>query len=460
MASVRPPNILLIHSDQHRSDCLGGTGHPVLRTPNLDRLAAEGVSFSHAFTPSPICTPERASLLTGLWPTQHRSINITGTESYRPARADAPTWPARLRDAGYWLGYVGKFHQELPVEPDGFGFHEFVPLRDYASWREAQGLEPPPRTNGWFGEIDHEATPEQTQVGWGASHTLRMLRRAAGGDRPWLIRWDPSEPHLPCTPPGMLAAAYPPASAPPWPSFGDPLENKPYAQRNQLRRWGVEGWTWDDWAPVAARYLAVIANLDRQVGRLLDELEALGLADDTLVVYTTDHGDLCGGHGMMDKHYIMYEDVVRVPLILRHPAALPAGRTCDAFVSHAIDLASTVCRAAGVAPPAGAEGVDLLPLARGQADGPRDDIFSQWLGGQMGLYSQRMVRDRRWKYVYNATAHDELYDLAADPAEHANRIDDPAAAADLARLRGRLIAWMESIADPLLNPWTRADLAP
>lgn len=221
--------------------------------------------------------------------------------------------------------------------------------------------------------------------------------------------------------------------------------------------WGVEGWTWNDWAPVVARYLGTISLLDAQIGRILDTLDRLKLADNTLVIYSADHGDLCGGHGMMDKHYVCYDDVVRVPLIVRWPGRIATpGSVCDAFVSHEIDLAATFCDLAGVAIPPTFQGQSLVPLLRnGASTNDRPDIFAQYMGSQFGLFSQRMVRDRRWKYVWNAVAEDELYDLAADPGEITNRAADPACADETRRLRARLVAWMEQIGDPLLNEWTR-----
>ncbi|MCX7669980.1 MAG: sulfatase-like hydrolase/transferase, partial [Anaerolineae bacterium] len=288
---------------------------------------------------------------------------------------------------------------------------------------------------------------------------IRLLEKAARNGRPFFLRWDTDEPHLPNVVPEPYASMYRPADIPPWPSFGDPLRGKPYIQRQQLRSWGIEGWSWERWAPIVARYLGEISLLDAQIGRLLEALDALGVAENTLVVYTTDHGDLCGAHGMADKHYVMYDDVARVPLILRWPAGLPAGRVCDAFVSAGIDLAATFCDAAAAPRPATFVGQSLLPLARGDATGARPDIFCMYFGNQFGLYSQRMVRDRRWKYVWNLTAEDELYDLATDPGEVVNRATDPAAAAELGRLRQRLLAWLEETHDPLLNGWTRRQLA-
>ena len=195
-----------------------------------------------------------------------------------------------------------------------------------------------------------------------------------------------------------------------------------------------------------------------EVGRLLGGLEELGLAKNTLVVYTSDHGDMCGGHGMVDKHNVMYDDVVRVPLVARWPGRIVPGITCDAFVSSSLDLAGTFCEVAGARAPDTFVGKSLLPLFEGAQDNGRQDILAMYHGNQFGLYSERMVRDRRWKYVWNPTALDELYDLDTDPGELTNLATSPEHRGELARLRGRLVAWMEQIGDPLLNGWTRVVL--
>ena len=191
---------------------------------------------------------------------------------------------------------------------------------------------------------------------------------------------------------------------------------------------------------------------------LLDLLDQLGLDENTMVVYTADHGDMCGGHGMVDKHMVMYDDVVRVPLIVRWPGRARPGAVCDAFVSHAIDLATTFCAAARAPVPETFQGQSLLSLLAGKEKDGRQDILSMYHGNQFGLYSARMVRDRRHKYVWNASAEDELYDLELDPGELHNLATDPACRDELARLRHRLVAWMDEIGDPLLNGWTRRQL--
>ena len=456
--STQPPNILLIHVDQHRHDCLGVNGHPAAHTPHLDRLAAEGVNFTHAFCPIPICMPARTSLLTGQYATQHGCLANRGTEGYRPMHAGLPTFSAVLKEGGYYLGYVGKWEVGTAGLPADFGFDDYVAGQGYLAWRREQGLSPLPTTNGWFGEVDPGITPEQSALGWGASHTIRLLQSAAARRQPFLIRWDPKEPHLPNVLPEPYASLVAPQAIPPWPSFPDSLAGKPYIQRQQVRTWGLEGWRWPDWAPIVARYLGEVALIDHQVGRILHTLDELGLRENTLVVYSSDHGDLCGAHGMIDKHYVMYDDVVRVPLLLRWPAQLPAGRTVDTLVTAGLDLAVTFCAAAGLPVPASFQGRSLLPPALGALDPGREAVFATYHGNQFGLYSQRMVRTRRWKYVWNPTAEDELYELQADTGELVNLASEAAHADALRQLRAQLVTWMQETNDPLLNGWTKRQL--
>jgi arylsulfatase A-like enzyme len=452
------PNVVLIQSDQHRYDCMGANGHPFLRTPNLDRLAAEGVNFSHAFCPIPLCMPTRSSLLCGQWPAEHLHIANQDSEAPRVMRPGLPTFSELLRRDGYYLGYVGKWHVDPDRDPLQFGFCDYVPSWQYGSWREEQGLPPMPRTNRWFGETDPHVTPEQTRLAWGADRLIEMLEARAREGGPFFLRWDPPEPHLPNVLPEPYASMYPPGEILPWPSFGDAFEGKPYVQAQQLRTWQVDDWGWDEWAPIVGRYLGEVSLLDAQVGRVMDALDRLGLAADTLLIYTADHGDMCGAHGMIDKHFIMYDDVVRVPLVARWPGVVGAGRVCDDFVASSVDLAATFCEVAGLPVPDAFSGLSLLPLLRGEGSNGRPDIFASYHGNQFGLYSQRMVRDRRWKYVWNATAEDELYDLEADPAELSNLAREPGCAGELARLRRRLVEWMEETNDRLLNQWTRPQL--
>ena len=454
------PNIVLIHSDQHRYDCIGANGHPLIETPSLDRLAREGINFRQAYCPIPLCVPARNSLFHGQWSVAHLCVANWDTEAPRPPPETLPTFSALLRDRGWNLGYVGKWHvhPEKNAQDPLYGFHEYVPEGQYTTWRQTRGLIPRPRRNRWFGESDPGISPQQSRLAWGADHAIRMIENWATAEAPFFVRWDPSEPHLPNVVPEPYASMYDPETIPPWPSYPDELSGKPYVQRQQRRTWQIEQWQWRDWAPVVARYLGDITLLDVQIGRILAALDRLGIAENTLVIYTSDHGDMCGGHGMIDKHFIMYDDVVRVPLIMRWPAAIPAGRNCEAFVTHSLDLAATFCDLAAVPRPETFQGESLLPLMGGAVDNGREDIFAMYHGNQFGLFSQRMVRDRRWKYVWNATALDEFYDVQNDPGELRNLARTPAYAGELQRLRRRLVIWMEAANDRLLNPWTRKQI--
>jgi arylsulfatase A-like enzyme len=462
------PNILLIQSDKHRWDCMGvngasqGTLPTQVKTPHLDRLAAEGMNFTHAFCPVPLCTPARTSLLTGQWPTENLCIANPDTEAPRPHIDGLPTYSSVLHDAGYWLGYLDKWHVNHAKGPEEYGFDEVAETWRYGEWRKAQGL--PPRggkgmsdPDWWLGHVDEGVTPEQSRLGYAAGEVIRMLEESAKREQPFMIAWEPGEPHLPQFPCEPFASMYPPESIRPWPGFEDDLAGKNYGQAQQKRDWGVDGWTWEQWAPYVARYFGVISLLDSQVGRILDALDRLGLAENTLVIYTADHGDPAGEHGLADQHFILYDSVMRVPLIARWPGVIEPGQTNDAFVSNAVDLCRTFVEAAGADVPDTFSGESLLPLFAGGGN-DRPDMIGAYHGNQFGLFSMRMIRDRSWKYIWCPAGPDELYDLDADPAEVHNLATAPAHAAELARLRNRLVAWMDKIGDRLLNPWTRTSL--
>jgi len=453
------PNVLLVQADQHRYDCVGASGHPLVETPTLDGLAADGARFSRAYTPIPICSPERASLLTGRWPCEHDVLNLVGQPGGGTLDTDAETFATLASRAGYDTRYVGRWHlgRSDAGGPENHGFDGWIPPGRYAEWRARAGLpeRPTPGEVGWHGGVD-PVDPDESRLAWGADRTIEQLEALADAE-PFLLRWDTFEPHLPNVVPEPYASMYDPDDVEPWPGFDDDLSDKPWIQRQQLRTWRLEGADWADWAPTVARYLGEISLLDAQFGRVLDALDRLGLAEDTVVIYTADHGDMCGSHGMIDKHYVMYEDVTRVPLFVRWPGVAEPGTVVDSFVTHALDVAATISEAATGTVPDGTGGESLRGLLTGEREG-REDIYVTYYGSQMGLYTQRMVRDDRHKYVWNATAPDELYDLERDPGETTNRIDDSDYAAIRERLQGRLLAWLRETGDQLDNPWTAGQL--
>lgn len=455
------PNILLIVSDQHRWDCSGGVGEYPVRTPHLDALARTGTRFDAAYTPIPLCVPARQSLLTGVRPEVNGGLwNYDLGPRTTVLAPDAQAWTRHLSGAGYRSLYVGKWHVHPDADPTAFGYDEYVPLADYEAFRAERhpGAE---GDGGWFGGVDPVPTAE-SRTHWSADRAAEFIRRGGDGG-PWHVRLDFVEPHLPCRPTAEFAAMYAPGDVPQWPGFPETFEGKPYIQRQQLVSWGVEDFTWSDWAPVVARYYAAITQMDDAVGHVVEAVRQSGQLADTLIVYTTDHGDMCGSHRMMDKHHVMYDDVVRVPLVVSWPDRVPAGRVSDAFVHNTLDLAALFYRLLGCEG-AATHGFPLLE-PEGDAWGvggevrAREHVVSTYNGQQFGLYVQRMIRDRRWKYVWNPTDVDELYDLEADPAELHNAIGDDGTGGVVARLRRDLYETLLADGDQTVdNAWARSQL--
>jgi arylsulfatase A-like enzyme len=295
----------------------------------------------------------------------------------------------------------------------------------------------------------------QSKVAWSAEQTIKMIQENANGDKPFFIRWDPSEPHLPCVVPEPYASMYEPDQIPEYGSFKDPMTNKPYMQKQQLKNWQIENWTWEnEWSRNVALYYGEISLLDYQIGKVVDALEKTGVLDNTIIIYTTDHGDMCGSHRMLDKHFVMYDDIVKVPLIIRWKNKIKAGMINEDFVVHTIDLASTILDLVGIALPPTFQGQSLKPTFKNEQLENRDDIMSTYHGAQFGLYSQRMLRTRKYKYIWNATDIDELYDLQKDPWEIENLISKDCMKDILADMRHRLYRWMQESQDVFVgNPW-------
>ncbi len=451
------PNILLIHSDQHRQDTLGINGHPMVQTPNLDSLGREGVNFTRAYTPVPICSAARACLLTGAWSHTHKCLSVPRPAMFRPALEHLPLLTELLHDAGYYVGWMGKFHAEVPGNPVEKGCDEWVPLGHYRKFREEQGLEPPNREHGLFGDVDDVTPPDKSPLAWQADQVIRQMGQPRP-DQPFFLRWDPVQPHLPCCPSKKFADLYNPSDIEPWPSFPDPLENKPRVQQRQRRIWGIENWSWEKFQPIVANYLATVTELDHHLGRILQALEQKGLAENTLVIYSTDHGDFCGGHGQLDKHFSMYDDITRVPLLMRWPGKIDKpGSTCQAFVSNELEIARTILEAAGTQIPETFVGQDLQALANGTTEA-REDMFVQYFGTETGAYDSRMVTDGTYKFIYNPVTFDEFYDLREDPGEIVNRIDDPSLQDTIRRYKRRLVEWMQQTEDPLWMRWLEVEL--
>lgn len=440
-------NILLIVSDQHRYDCVGYANKYPVRTPNLDRLAEEGVFFERAFTPVPVCAPARQAMLTGRLPDSHGALfnyDFIPVPSLKPGGG---CWPELLKENGYNTAFVGKWHAAKDFTAGDFGYRDAYTLSDYTGFVKAKYPEIR-YENGWFGE-ESPILFEDSQPHFLAGKACEYIEKYSGSGSPWHVRLDFTVPHPPCRPSRPFSQMYSPADAVPWDGFGDSLENKPYIQKQQILNWGLENKTWEDWAEVAARYYAVISQIDDAVGRIIRTVENAGASENTVVIYTSDHGDLCGSHGMIDKHYVLYDDVLRVPLIVKWPGKAVPSRRYE-FVSNCLDLPATIADITGIRIDGG-HGLSLVPLIAGRVQSRPAYSVSASNGQQFGLYTQRSIRTEKWKYVWNLTDMDELYELEKDCGEKINLANRKEYADVVSDLRKLLHAELSRLDDPFVK---------
>lgn len=456
---MRRPNIVLIVTDQQRVDTIGAFGSPICTTPAMDRLAAEGMCFDNAFTPCGLCSPVRCSLLSGYYPHGHKVLTNVSLHPIRESlepKADRLT-PA-LKAAGYRQGAVGKWHVHKNLSPLDFGFDDHVSLGDYMTWRRQQGIPVPDEMLDYSLQraARDPAPAEKARPSWLADRAIDLLEGyAKEPERPFLLRLDFHGPHFPNVVPEPYWSMYPPQSIPPWPNAFDPLEGKPAVQRIKQRHWQTDDMPWSKWQRLIAAYFGEISLIDHAAGRVIERLDALGLAEDTLVIWTTDHGDTIGAHGICNKDYTMYEEIYRVPMIARWPGRIAAGSRSDAFVHHFLDVFATFRDIAGQGVPEDSHGRSLLPIFRGERppDWP-DEAFCEFHGSHMGLYSVRLLRDARWSYIYHTNDIDELYDHDADPWQLDNLAEEPEHRETVKHMRRRMVEWIARTDDHLHNEWT------
>lgn len=454
-------NILVLMTDQHRLDTLGCYGNQVCQTPALDALADGGVRFDAGFTPTAICTPARATLLTGVLPFRHTLLaNYERNVGYREELDDTyPPFSRYLRDAGYQLGHEGKWHVGKVNGPAEYGFDgDHLPgwgnpvqhpaylkyladhgLPPYQLRHEVRGVFPNGEPGNLLGGILDQPV-EATFEYFLAERTIARLRRYAADQRnsgqPFYLACHWFGPHLPYCLPEEYYRRYDPADVDLPASVAETFTDKPRVQRHYSAHWTFDCFTPDQWRELVAAYWGYVSLIDEQVGRILAELDELGLADDTAVVFTADHGEFTGSHRLHDKGPAMYDDIYRVPLILRAPGGR-AGVVERRFATLT-DLTPTFLDLAGLPVPEHFDGRSLLPLVHGD---PVDDWPTELIAefhGHHFPYPQRMIRTDRYKLVVNPVDCNELYDLAEDPDELHNRYHHPELAAVRQDLMRRL----------------------
>lgn len=465
------PNILIFMPDQQQ----GATVLPESQclTPNLDRFAKQGVTFSQAYCPAPHCCPSRASFMTGLYPSEHGVFNNVDTDTaiHPDPNRGIPYFSQSLRDAGYALGYSGKWHVGHTLRPEDVGW-TMLNERLHAV-NQPLGMDH--RSKYWekaHEQYEHPTARKPGEVkrpGWGNTQLygerpgyedlwdyqvvrdgVEGVGRLAAGGKPWCVMVSNNGGHDVYQAPRQFVEMYDWRKIELPRNFRDTMDDKPRIyQRMRYQYW--RQLTDDEVKQSIAHYYALLTMQDHFFGLLLEALEKTGQAQNTLVIYCSDHGDYAGAHGLWAKGVPSFREGYNIPCVLRWPKGIrDAGRREDALVSTT-DFAPTILEAAGAASTR-ISGMSLVPWLRNDPSPEwRDALFTQMNGVEL-YYTQRMVMTKEYKYVYNGFDYDELYDLGADPYEMKNMAFPDLAAARAATLRGSGEATTEhSVWPPLPN---------
>jgi len=438
------PNVLMLYTDQQRADALGCMGNEHIHTPNLDALAASGVLFTNAYVNNPVCMPSRQSMLSGQYPSAIGST-CNGIEMAE----DVLTVHRILKPYGYHTANNGKLHFKCHSNRDhrephpDYGFDQLI-LSDepgcyddaYIKWVRDQDpsqvehcrcTSPPAATEGRIEKHGRRLTepylfegPEHlTHTAFVADETIRYIRCRNEG--PFFAIAGFYAPHDPLNPPARFVEMYDPSRLP------LPVMNP---GENRL------GLSDDDWRTVKAYYYALVSHVDDQVGRIMTALEEAGLRESTLVIFTSDHGEHLGDHGLTGKGPPGYDSCVHVPLIVSCPGRIAGGEVHRELI-EAVDIAPTILDYSGVQAPPAFQGRSFRPLIEGGDYQPRDSVYIEYRE-PFGV-SWKVVRTHDFKYGLSNAGEELLFDLGNDPTELSNVIDDAAHRDALNRMRRELL---------------------
>lgn len=421
---MKPRNLLFILSDEHQRDVTGCYGNRVVRTPNLDRLAAQGTRFTNAYTPCPICVPSRTSLATGRYVFQTSSW-----DNAHPYRGEIPSWGHRLMAQGHRVTSIGKLHYRDARDPNGFD-EEILPLHVLDGVGDLLGMiRTPPAPRGNMPSLAREAGPGESsysnydrRIADAARDWLTGRARAYDG-QPWVLFVSFVRPHFPLIAPPEFFALYRPEDMP-WPQFYG-SQSRPLHPAVQALR---DCMNYDDYFDEAsvrraiASYYALVSFLDDNVGKVLAALRDAGLTNDTRIIYTSDHGDNLGNRGLWGKS-VMYDESAAVPMILAGPD-VPAGNVVDTPVSL-VDCYRTIIEGAGRE--LGPEDTALPSRSLWDAaNGVRASrtVLSEYHAAA-SVTGTFMIRHGQWKYIHYVGFRPELFDIEADPHEAHDLALDP-----------------------------------
>ncbi|MGQ9455391.1 MAG: arylsulfatase [Armatimonadota bacterium] len=455
-ALVRKPNILFIMTDQHRADCLGCSGNTVIRTPNIDRIAREGVRFSHAYSSTPTCTPARAAILTGLSPWHHGMIGYGRVAERYPFEL-----PRALADAGYYTFAIGKLHYY--PQRNYHGFHGA--LLDESGRVETPGFVSDYRK--WFKEVAPNLDPDATGIGWNSYqaapyalpeelHPTRWIGDRAvefidSYDRsePFFLKVSFERPHSPYDPPRRFWNMYDEGEMPA-PYVGEWAER--YAPVEDPGDFNL--WHGDIGIKQVRRsrrgYYGSVTFVDEQIGRILRALEKRKFLDNTLILFTSDHGDMLGDHHLWRKSYA-YEGSVHISMLIRWPDNLAPGAKRGVVLEQPVELRDvlpTFLDAAGVQITGHLDGKSMLRLVRGDTSGWREwiDIEHATCYARENVWTG--LTDGRWKYIFHAyEGREQLFDLHNDPGELHDLTNEPSCSRALRAWRDRMIEHLSERGD-------------
>ncbi len=455
------PNLLFLWTDEQRADTFAAYGNERFRMPVLNRLARESVVFERNYVTQPVCTPSRCSIMTGLWPHQSGCLN-----NNIALRKETPALPELMGRHGYRTAYMGKWHLGDEVFAQ-HGFEEWVSMEDgYARWysegRDANAVSSyhkwlmglgyaPPNGKRFSRDWAVRRPVEHCKPAFLAAEASRFI--LGSGSQPWLLSVNFLEPHMPFFGPyndlHSEAEAPVPANYP-----GDTMQPEPEDYRRKRKGYYEKGFEGLDlktragWQRLNRNYAGLCTQVDQALGRILWALEASGQAENTLIVYTSDHGEMMGAHGLVGKT-VMYEEALRVPLLIRAPYRKQRPGRVERNTSS-IDIVPTVLELMGRKPAAPVSGDSLAPLMAGGAH-PEPFVFSQWNAAGGGPNARTVISPEGLKLVVHDKDHSMLLDRRKDPLETANLIGDSARQAEVARLKRELERWMRQEKDPLLG---------
>jgi len=464
------PNIVLCISDQQRADTMPGDRQAAIRTPHMDWLAESSTLFRHAYCTTPMCSPARSSILSGLYPhttglvANHQERDISREIGLLP---QVPVLADYLKDAGYVCGYTGKWHLGTGGDRRSFtdyctraGVHDVdePTQNDMLQFTRKIGVEIGGKLKG--NDLDKSTYDTRTRVGTSllplafhrsardAAQANLFIRQMRDRDDPFALVYSCYEPHPPFACPAPFAAMYDPDEMPLPDNCGDTSAYGLMRGRYDGQIMPTTEFDEADLRRMWAHYCGAVSYVDHCLGLVLEALVDTDQFDNTLFIFTSDHGEMLGSHGMLLKGSVLFEELMRVPLLVRSPEGTSGGRVSDQLVSH-VDLVPTILSRCGVEPPGDLHGVDISELLQGSDERAREGLAFEFHSSNWGERPTplRGWRTDRWKYIESTEGAAELYDLEADPGETDNLVDEVGAQPVLAGMQAELREWLEGCGD-------------